>query len=89
MLPDGSFFGNFTNNAQGFQCRDTYAMSGRTTGSQVVFVVDFKNFRSDCKTVTTWRGNLSGNAIPTRWVLVYSGGSRPQIFRGSDRFQLR
>lgn len=75
----GTISGVFINRAPGFQCQNIpYPVTGISTASSVVFTVNF----AQCNSQTTWRGQVRGNKMPTRWVLTYPLG----ITRGKDLF---
>jgi len=65
----GEFKGTFINNAPGYRCQGVPAdMKGKLTGTDVWFVA---NFGPCANTITVWRGKVTGNTIPTEWLLKY------------------
>lgn len=77
-------YGQFINNAAGFQCKGTpYPATGTVQGQAVTFAVTF----TQCNSHTTWWGWTSGNTMRTRWILIYTPSSGPpQTLRGADTF---
>jgi hypothetical protein len=86
----GQFAGKYENRAAGFPCQDTYDMEGAVTGSQVSFVVVWKNAnpKNNCNSVTAWRGTLAGNKLSTSWQLAYGNpkSGKIEIKQGRDYF---
>jgi hypothetical protein len=85
----GQFSGKYENRAAGYPCQDTYDMHGSIAGSQVTFVVLWKNDKpGGCDSVTAWRGTVTGNKLSTSWQLGYGnpGTGKIEIKRDRDYF---
>jgi hypothetical protein len=87
----GRFLGVFINHAAGFSCQNTpYDLEGRVWRDHVGFAVVWKNWVTDCKSMTVWHGRVSGHTIWTRWVLyVRKGNNAIPVLHGRDAFQLQ
>jgi hypothetical protein len=83
--PSGPFQGQFTNQAQGYECKGIpYPAAGTSRGSSVVFSTTFVK----CYSHATWFGVMSGNTITTRWILLYAPPNGPaKKFQGADVFK--
>jgi Avidin family len=89
MDAQGHFTGVYINHAAGFACQSTpYDLSGLAWGDHVKFVVRWKNWAADCKSVTVWRGRVIGKTLKTWWVLyTHQDDGTISILRGEDIFQ--
>ena len=82
LVTGNQFGGFFTNRAPGFQCQNIpYPVQNGIIlpNGAITFTVDF----TACATVTTWKGQVTGSQMPTKWVLVHNGVQQ----RGSDLFR--
>jgi Avidin family len=85
--PQGNFVGVYINHAQGFACQGTpFDLHGRASGKNVTFTVVWQNQWQNCHSRTVWSGFVSGNIIPTNWVLYRT--NQPPL-HGSDWFTLQ
>jgi Avidin family len=84
MDPQGNFTGVYINNAQGFGCQGTpFALTGHAAGANVTFTVVWNNGIQNCNSTTIWRGVVTGQKLPTNWILI-SPHAPPQY--GTDLF---
>jgi hypothetical protein len=80
----GSIQGDFTNNADGFDCKGiSYPVSGKTGSRGLWFVVTF----AKCDSFTIWRGHVKGSQMSTKWTLFYvTDKGLPAKLSGSDTY---
>ncbi|RUU02211.1 hypothetical protein EOD23_20255 [Mesorhizobium sp. USDA-HM6] len=84
----GKIVGNFVNNAPDTACLGSpgFDLAGKIENDDVKLYVTFKNQTMDCRSITLWTGNLSGDKITTIWELVYLTPDGFSTATGSDIF---
>lgn len=87
----GRFKGHYVNNAPGYGCQGIpYDVEGEVRSGQVVFYVNWNsNPLQDCRSITVWRGAVTGATMNTTWRLAYVNSWNLVMNRGSDQFRRR
>lgn len=82
---DGTFDGTLVNKAEGYSCQNRpFPVRGLCAADQISFDVVWKDAEEDCRSLTSWTGFVMGNAIITRWTLVYVGKMDKQAITGGS-----
>lgn len=86
----GRFTGRYVNGAAGYACQGVeYAVEGRVFEPLITFNVVWMADAETCHTITSWTGEINGNAIETEWSLVRWSDEGLGRFEGSSRFERR
>lgn len=80
----GKIIGKFVNNAPDTECKGaSFDLSGKQKGGSIIVAVVF----TPCKTVTVWKGKITGSTFKTRFRAAYPNDKGEiVIWRGTDVF---
>ena len=83
----GAFTGTFVSHAASFACANApFDLHGQAHGHHVRFSVVWKNTLADCKSHTSWSGNVAGNTMHTWWVQTSGEKRAVKKTHGADTF---
>lgn len=87
---NGHFHGRYVNNAAGYACQGVeYRVVGDVFEPLIAFSVVWLADEETCHTITSWTGEIDGDAIRTAWSLVRDGEDGFARYSGESVFTRR